>query len=57
MVLQLHRVHLVLWVVRGILVEVGEEDGLGVGRLHVFSRAAIAVSARADFVVEGAVDL
>jgi len=56
-VLQLHGVHLVLGVVRGVLVEVGEEDGLGVGRLDVLSRAAVAMSARADFVVEGAVDL
>lgn len=56
-ILQLHRIHLVLWVVRWILVEVGQEDGLGVGRLDVLSRAAVAMSTRADFIVEGAVDL
>jgi len=55
-VLQLARVHLVLGVVGRVLVEVGEEDGLGVGGLDVLARAAVAVAAGADFVVEGAVD-
>ena len=55
-VLQLARVHLVLRVVGGVLVEVREEDCLGVGGFDVFSRAAVAVAACADFVVEGAVD-
>ena len=57
MVLQLRRIHLVFWVIGGILVEVGEEDGLAVGGFDVFARAAVAVAAGADFVVEGAVDL
>ena len=56
MVLQLRRVHLVLGVVGGVLVEVGEEDGLAVGGLDVFARAAVAMTAGTDFVVEGAVD-
>ena len=57
MVLQLARVHLVLRVVGRVLVQVGQEDGLGVGRLDVLARAAVAVAAGADLVVEGAVDL
>ena len=56
MVLQLAGVHLVLWIVGGVLVEVGEKDGLRVRGFDVLSRAAIAVSAGANFVVEGAVD-
>lgn len=56
MVLNLARVHLVFRIERWVLVEVWKEDGLRVGRLDVFSRAAIAVTAGADFVVEGAVD-
>lgn len=55
MVLQLARVHLVFGVVGRVLVEVGEEDGLGVGGLDVLAAAAVAVPAGADFVVEGAV--
>ena len=55
-ILQLARVHLVLRVVGGVLVEVGEEDGLAVGWFDVLARAAVAVAAGADFVVEGAVD-
>ena len=55
MVLQLARVHLVLRVVRGVLVQVWEEDGLAIGGFDVLARAAVAVPARADFVVEGAV--
>ena len=56
-VLQLARVHLVLGVVGRVLVQVGQKDGLGVGRLDVLARAAVAVAAGADLVVEGAVDL
>jgi len=54
--LHLLRVHLVLGVVRGVLVEVRQQDRLRVRRLDVFARAAVAVAARADLVVEGAVD-
>lgn len=39
------------------MVEVGEQDGLGVGGLDVFAGAAVAMAAGTDFVVEGAVDL
>lgn len=49
MILQLRGVHPVLGVVGGVLVEVGHEDGLAVGGLDVFSRAAVAVTAGADF--------
>lgn len=56
-VLQLARIHLVLGVVGRVLVEVGQEDGLGVGRFDVLARAAVTVAAGADLVVEGAVDL
>jgi len=56
-VLQLRGRHARFAVVGGILIEVGEEDGLAVGGLDVFARAAVAVAAGADFVVEGAVDL
>ena len=55
MVLQLRGVHLVLGIVGGVLVEVGEEDGLAVGGLDVLARTAVAVPAGADFVVETAV--
>lgn len=51
-VLQLARVHLVLGVVGRVLVQVRQEDGLGVGGLDVFATAAVAVPAGADFVVE-----
>jgi len=54
-VLHLLCIHLVLGVVRRVLVEVGEEDGLRVGWLDVFARAAVAVAAGADFVVEGTI--
>ena len=56
MVLQLRRVHLVLRVVRRVLVQVRQEDGLRVGRFDVLPRAPVAVPARADLVVERAVD-
>lgn len=56
-VLQLGRVHLVFGVVGGVLVQVGEEDGLRVRGLDVFAGTAVAVTAGTDFVVEGAVDL
>ena len=48
-VLELVRVHAVLGVVGGVLVEVRHEDGLAVGGLDVFARAAVAVAAGADF--------
>lgn len=56
MVLELHRVHLDLWVVRRVLVQVWEEDRLAVGGLDVFSTAAVAVTAGADLVIETAVN-
>lgn len=52
MVLQLRRVHTVLRVVGGVLVEVGHQDGLAVGGLDMFSGAAIAVTTGADFLCE-----
>jgi hypothetical protein len=52
MILQLRGVHLVFRVVCWVLVEVGEEDGLRVGRLDMFAGAAVAVAARSNFVVE-----
>jgi len=55
MVLKLARIHLVLWVVRRVLVQVRQEDGLRVRRFDVFSRAAVAVPAGADLVVERAI--
>lgn len=56
-ILQLAGVHLVLGIVGRILVHVGHEDGLRVRGLHVFARAAVAVTACADLVIEGAIDL
>jgi hypothetical protein len=56
-VLQLASIHLILRVVGRVLVEVGEQDRLGVGRLDVLAGTAVAVPAGADFVVEGTVDL
>ena len=56
-VLQLRGRHARFAVVGRVLVEVWEEDGLAVGGLDVFARAAVAVAAGANFVVEGAVDL
>ena len=56
-VLELGGVHLGFRIVGRVLIEVGEEDGLGVGRFDVLARAAVAMTACADFVVEGAVDL
>jgi hypothetical protein len=55
--LHLLRVHLVLRIVCRVLVQVREQDGLAVRGLDVFARAAVAVTAGADLVVEGAVDL
>jgi hypothetical protein len=43
-------------VVGWVLVEVGQQDGLGVGWFDVFARTAVAMAAGADFVVEAAVD-
>jgi len=56
-VLELGGVHARFVVVGWVLVEVRHEDGLRVGGLDVFARAAVAVTARADLVVEGAVNL
>ena len=56
MILQLGRRETRFVVVGRVLVEVGEQDGLRVGGFDVFARAAVAVAAGADFVVEGAVD-
>lgn len=56
-VLQLARVHLNLRVVRRVLVEVWQQDGLAVRGLDVLARAPVAMSARPDLVVERAVDL
>ena len=39
-----------------VVVHVWQHDGLRELRLDVFARATVAVSARADFEVEGAVD-
>lgn len=56
--LQLLRVHLRLWVRgRRRVPQVRQQDRLRVRGLDVFPRAAVAVAARADLVVEGAVDL
>lgn len=57
MVLLLAWVHLALGVVGWVLVHVGHEHGLGVGWLDVLSGAAVTVSACADLVVEGTIDL
>ena len=54
-ILQLTCIHLILRIIGRVLVEVGQENGLGVRGLDVFSRAAVAVATGADFVVEGAV--
>lgn len=45
------------WVVRRVLVHGGQQDRLRIRRLHVLARAPVAVPARTDLVVEGAVDL
>jgi len=55
-ILQLACVHLVLRVVSRVLVEVGEENRLAVGRLDMLSRTAVAVPACTDLIVEGTVD-
>lgn len=54
-VLELRGRHLELWVVSRVLIEIRQENGLRVGWLDVFSRTSVAVSACADFVVEGAI--
>jgi hypothetical protein len=56
-VLELAGVHLDLWIVGWVLVEVWEQDRLTVRGLDVLATAAIAVTACADFVIETAVDL
>jgi len=55
--LHLLRIHLVLGVVGGVLVEVRQQYRLRVGWLDMFARAAVAVAARSDLVVETTVDL
>lgn len=59
MVLQLRRVHPVriLLVVGRVLVQVGHEDRLAVRGLDMLARASVAVAARANLEVEGAIDL
>lgn len=56
-VLHLAGVHLVLGVVGRVLVHVRHENGLGVRRLDMLARAAVAVSTCANFVVERTIDL
>ena len=56
-VLHLTGVHLVLGVVGRVLVHVGHQDGLRVGRLDMFAGASVSVSACTNLVVEGAIDL
>lgn len=56
-VLHLAGVHLVLGVVGRVLVHVRHENSLGVRRLDMLARAAVAVSACANFVVERTIDL
>ena len=55
MVLQLRRVHFVFGIVGWVLVEIGKEDCLRIGGLHVFAGAPVAVPTGADLVVETAV--
>ena len=55
-VLELTGIHLVFWIVCRILVQIWQEDCLRVGGFDVFSRAAVAMAAGADFVVEGTID-
>lgn len=57
MILQLTRIHAVLRVEGGILIHVRHQDGLGVRGLDMLPGAPIAVSAGADLVIEGAIDL
>lgn len=56
-ILHLAGVHLVLGVVGRVLVHVRHENSLRVRRLDMLARAAVAVSACADFVVERTIDL
>jgi hypothetical protein len=56
-VLQLTGVHLALWVVGWVLIHVGHQDRLGVRWLDMFAGASVTVSAGANLVVEGAIDL
>lgn len=51
-ILQLRGVHLIFGVIGGVLVEVGEENGLRVRGLDVFSRAAITVATGSNLVVK-----
>lgn len=56
-VLELRRVHAVLWVECGVLVQVRHQDRLAVGGLDVLARAAVTVAAGPDLVVKRAVHL
>lgn len=51
-ILQLRGVHLIFGVIGRVLVEVWEENGLGVRGLDVFSRAAITVATGSNLVVK-----
>lgn len=53
-VLELGWVHAILGIVGRVLVEVWHQDGLAVGGLDVFSRAAVAMSAGANFLIRRA---
>jgi len=55
-VLELRSVHSVLGIEGRVLIKVGHQNRLGVGGFHVLPRTAVAVAARANLVVEGAVD-
>jgi hypothetical protein len=55
--LHLLRIHLILGVVGRVLVQIRQQNRLRVRRLDVFARAAVAVAAGADLIVERAVDL
>lgn len=52
MILELRRIHFVLGVVGGVLVEIWEEDRLGVRGLDVLARTAVTVATSSDFVIE-----
>jgi hypothetical protein len=56
-VLELRRVHLVVWEKGWVQVKVREEYRLGVGRFDMLAGASITVSTSANLVVEAAVDL
>lgn len=57
MSLELHGIHLILRVVSGILVQIREKNGLRIRRLNMLPRASITMTAGANLIVEGAIDL